>query len=80
MTALTDEQMAMLAFEKQTWTRAGSRDAAIRDLFGITPTRYHQLLLELIDLPEALAAEPGLVNRLRRRSRSSLRQRLAGRT
>jgi hypothetical protein len=59
---LTDEQAAILAFEK-----ARSRgDRAIFDTFGVRPTIYYQRLDALLDLPAAVAAEPVLVNRLRR--------------
>lgn len=66
MDDLTDLDRAMLAFERLTWRHAGSRDAAIRDRFGLTPTRYHQLLTRLVDRPAALAHDAVTVNRLRR--------------
>jgi hypothetical protein len=40
---LTDLDRQMLSVERQWWQRAGSKDAAIRDTFGMTGTRYHQL-------------------------------------
>jgi hypothetical protein len=40
--------------------------AEIRAEFGITKTRYTQLLYNLIDTPEALEHDPLLVHRLRR--------------
>jgi hypothetical protein len=59
----------MLAFEEQ-WPRWSSvKDEAIRDRFGVLPARYFQLLNRLIDTEEALATNPLLVHRLRRRSR-----------
>ena len=56
----------MLRFERQWWRRAGAKETAIRDLFGVPPTRYYQVLNALVDRPEALAADPLLVRRLRR--------------
>ena len=56
----------MLAFERQWWRRAGAKETAIRDRFGVPPTRYYQVLNALVDRPEALAADPLLVRRLRR--------------
>ncbi len=56
----------MLAFERQWWRRAGAKETAIRDLFGVPPTRYYQVLNALVDRPEALASDPLLVRRLRR--------------
>lgn len=49
------------------WSLLGrSKARAIRQGLGISPTRYHQLLVRAIDLPEALAYDPILVGRLRR--------------
>ena len=56
----------MLTFERQWWRRAGAKETAIRDRFGVTPTRYYQALNALVDRPDALAADPLLVRRLRR--------------
>ena len=56
----------MLRFEQLWWRRAGAKETAIRDLFGVPPTRYYQALNALVDRPEALAADPLLVRRLRR--------------
>lgn len=56
----------ILEFERQWWKYAGAKEQAIADLFDMTATRYYQLLNVLIDRPEAVAAEPLLVKRLRR--------------
>jgi hypothetical protein len=56
----------MLAFERQWWRRPGAKETAIRDSFGMTPTRYYQVLNALVDTPAALATDPVLVKRLRR--------------
>ena len=63
---LSRREHDMLGFERQWWRRAGAKDTAIRDLFATTPTRYYQALNALVDRPEALAADPLLVRRLRR--------------
>jgi hypothetical protein len=63
----------MLTFERQWWRRPGAKETAIRDQFGVTPTRYYQVLNALVDRSDALAADPLLVRRLRR-LRSSRRQ------
>jgi hypothetical protein len=52
--------------ERQWWRHAGAKEQAIRDLFGISPTRYYQSLNALLDHPAALSHEPALVKRLRR--------------
>jgi hypothetical protein len=56
----------MLTFERHWWRQAGAKETAIRDRFGVTPTRYYQVLNALVDRPDALAADPLLVRRLRR--------------
>jgi hypothetical protein len=65
-TGLTDRDRAVLAFERQWWRHAGAKEQAIRDRFGISATRYYQVLNALLDRPEALEYEPQTVNRLRR--------------
>lgn len=64
--ALTEQQRAILAFERQWWRHAGAKEQAIRDTFQLSATRYYQLLNALLDEPDALAHDPVLVNRLRR--------------
>lgn len=63
---LSGLQRAMLELEGRLWLRPGPKEAAIREQFGISPTRYYQTLHALIDTPAALAAAPQLVHRLRR--------------
>ncbi len=55
---LAQRDREILAFERQWWKYAGAKEQAIRDLFGLSATRYYQLLNVLIDRPEALAADP----------------------
>jgi hypothetical protein len=69
----------ILAFERQWWKYAGAKEQAIRELFDMSATRYYQVLNNLIDTPEALAADPMLVKRLRRLRASRQRQRSARR-
>jgi hypothetical protein len=74
-TDLTDREREILAFERQWWKYAGAKEQAVRELFGMSATRYYQVLNALIDRPEALAHDPMLVKRLRRlrQSRQSAR-------
>ncbi len=65
-TGLSRREWEILAFERQWWKHAGSKEQAIRDLFDLSSTRYYQILNALIDKPEALAHDPMLVKRLRR--------------
>jgi|SRR3954451_23349025 Protein of unknown function (DUF3263) len=71
---LTRREHEMLAFERQWWRHAGAKETAIREQFGVPPTRYYQVLNALVDRPAALEADPLLVRRLRR-LRSARRQR-----
>ncbi|MFI6261173.1 DUF3263 domain-containing protein [Micromonospora sp. NPDC051006] len=72
---LTEREQAILAFEQQWWRHAGAKEQAIRDAFGLSATRYYQLLNGLLDNPAALAAEPVLIGRLRRLRSSRARNR-----
>ena len=75
-----DERMrAILDFERSWWTQGGTKQRRIRERFGISATRYQQLLMRAIDLPEALRYDPMLVRRRRRLRESRRRMRLARR-
>lgn len=63
---LTDQERQVLAFERQWWRYAGAKEQAIRDQFGLTATRYYQILNGLLDNPSAMEFDPLLVKRLRR--------------
>ena len=78
-TGLGRRDREILAFERQWWKYAGAKEQAIRELFDMSATRYYQVLNSLIDTPEALAADPMLVKRLRRLRASRQRQRSARR-
>jgi hypothetical protein len=76
---LTRREHDILAFERQWWKFAGSKEEAIRELFSMSATRYYQVLNTLVDRPEALAADPMLVKRLRRLRASRQKARAARR-
>jgi hypothetical protein len=76
---LTRRDRDILAFERQWWKYAGAKEQAIRELFDMSATRYYQVLNALIDTPQALAADPMLVKRLRRLRAARHRQRSARR-
>lgn len=65
---MTELQRAVLAFEARTawWRYVGAKEESIRDELGLTPTRYNQVLVQVLAEPEALAAEPLVVRRLQR--------------
>jgi len=76
---LSERDRQILLFERQWWKYAGAKEQAIRDRFGISATRYYQVLNALIDKPEALAQDPLLVKRLRRLRSSRQKVRAARR-
>lgn len=76
---LSDRERAILAFERQWWRYVGAKENAIRDQFGVSPTRYYQLLNQLLEKPEALRADPMLVKRLRKTRSTRARKRVARR-
>ena len=78
-TGLTERDREVLAFERQWWKYAGSKEQAVKDLFDLSPTRYYQLLNQLIDSEDALAHDPMLIKRLRRQRASRQRSRSARR-
>jgi hypothetical protein len=75
--ALPRRERDVLAFERQWWRHAGAKEAAIKERFGLSATRYYQVLNGVIDRPEALAVDPLLVRRLRRMRATRQRQRAA---
>lgn len=70
MSALTERDHQILQFEKSWYRFEGAKQKAIRDRFGLSPTRYYQLLNSLLDDPAALMAEPVVVRRLQRQRQS----------
>ncbi|MGL5861737.1 MAG: DUF3263 domain-containing protein [Phycicoccus sp.] len=76
---LSDRDREVLAFERQWWKYAGSKETAVRELFDMSSTRYYQLLNVLIDTQAALEYDPMLVKRLRRLRSSRQRARSARR-
>ena len=77
--ALSERDRAVLDFERQWWKYAGAKEQAVREKFGMSSTRYYQVLNALIDRPEALAHDPLLVRRLRRLRATRQRARSARR-
>ena len=76
---LTPRDLEILAFERQWWKYAGSKEQAIKELFDMSSTRYYQVLNALLDNPEALEADPMLIKRLRRMRASRQRARTSRR-
>jgi hypothetical protein len=77
---LDERSRAILDFERGWWRFAGAKEEAVREHFGLSPTRYYELLNELVDDDCALAHDPMLVRRLRRLRAARQRQRAERRT
>ncbi|MFA9444190.1 DUF3263 domain-containing protein [Egicoccus sp. AB-alg6-2] len=78
-TGIDQRARQILDFEREWWRYAGAKEQAVRDQFDLSPTRYYQLLNEVIDDEAALAYDPMLVKRLRRLRSARQRQRAARR-
>jgi Protein of unknown function (DUF3263) len=63
---LDELERRILDFEREAWRLRVAKERAIRETFGFSTTRYHQLLHRVVDRPAALAYDPMLVRRLRR--------------
>ena len=63
---LDELERRVLDFEREAWRLQLPKERAIREAFGFSTTRYHQLLHRAVDRPAALAYDPMLVRRIRR--------------
>jgi hypothetical protein len=77
-TNLSDRDRLLLEFERECWKLTVPKERAIRERFGFSPARYHQLLNRVVERPEAVAYDPMLVRRLRRVREARRRRRVAG--
>jgi hypothetical protein len=76
--ALTDQERAVLDFERSWWTVDGVKEVLIEERLGLSSSRYYRLLNELLDRPDALEHDPLVVRRLRRLRDRRRRARLEG--
>ncbi|HET9072746.1 MAG TPA: DUF3263 domain-containing protein [Acidimicrobiales bacterium] len=77
---LSERDRAILDFERSWWMEPGSKEGAIRARFGLSSTRYYQLLGALADSDDAERYDPLVVRRLRRVRRERRRARFEGRS
>ncbi|MHB1928968.1 MAG: DUF3263 domain-containing protein [Acidimicrobiales bacterium] len=77
---LSERDRAILDFERSWWLEPGSKEDAVRARFGLSPTRYYQLLGALTDSDEAERYDPLVVRRLRRGRDRRRRARFEGRS
>ncbi len=75
--SLSELEIRILDFESNWWRFAGAKETAIKELFDLSSPRYYQLLNDLIDREDALAASPMLVKRLRRLREARMQARSA---
>ena len=75
---LDERARAILDFERESWKLSIAKERAIRERFGFSAARYHQLLNKVLASPDALAYDPMLVRRLRRVRAARRRRRVAG--
>lgn len=76
---LDERSRRILDFERD-WSRwAGAKDEQIKEHFGLSSSRYYQLLNRIIDDERALDYDPMLVRRLRRMRAVRRRKRAARR-
>ncbi|HEX9298664.1 MAG TPA: DUF3263 domain-containing protein [Actinomycetota bacterium] len=76
---LDDRARAILDFERDAWKLNVPKERAIRERFGFSAARYHQVLHRIVDGPHALEYDPMLVRRLRRLREIRRRRRTADR-
>ena len=74
---LNDEDLSMLELERSWWKHQAAKESLVRERFDISPTVYYARLNELIDRPEAMAADAMTVRRLQR-LREQRRQQRSG--
>jgi len=73
--ALSDLEVRILDFERQWWRYAGAKETGIKEQFNLSAREYYELLNNLIDREDALAASPLLIKRLRRLREARLQRR-----
>jgi hypothetical protein len=78
--ALSDQERAILDFERDWALEVGNKDAAIRSRLGMSPSIFYKVRRSLLDSPDALEYDPLVVRRLRRDIDSRRRARFEGRT
>ena len=63
---LNERERAILDFESSCRLRGWAKEEQIRQTLGMSPARYYQLLVRMLDSVDAQAYDPLLMGRLRR--------------
>ena len=66
LATMTDTETAALVLAAQHYRYPAARDTHALERLGMSPVRFAQVVDALLDRPDALAAMPREVNRLRR--------------
>ena len=77
---LSEQERAILDYERSWWQEPGPKEAFIRDHLGLSTTRYYRMLGSLLDSNDALEYDPLVVLRLRRERDRRRRARYEGRS
>jgi hypothetical protein len=80
MPELTEEQRALLDFEREHWRYPAGKGSEVQQRFGLSLVGYQKRLNALLDDPAALAYAPATVRRLRRLRQKRLAARRQSRT
>ena len=76
---LTDDDKAVLDFERLQWHHPGAKEGAIYERFGCLAVLHYQRLNALLDHPGSTAYDAQLVRRLQRLRAARVRHRTPGR-
>lgn len=79
MPELTDQECALLDFERGAWQLSERKNTAIRTRLSMAPSTYYRALHALIERPDALEYDPLTVMRIRKRRGLARRARHEGR-
>lgn len=72
---ISERSREILDFERTWHVVPGTKAAAIRERFGLSGSRYYELLNAVLDEPGVAAYDPLVVKRLRRRRENRRRAR-----
>ena len=64
--ALTERDIKIIEFERSWWSEEGSKESIIRERFGLSTTRYYELLSVIVDSEDAYRFDPMVIRRLRK--------------
>jgi hypothetical protein len=72
--ALTKLEKRVLDFERSWWHEAGTKQDAIRATLDVSSSAYYAMLADLVTRDDALAYDPLVIRRLRRRNEARRRE------